>query len=61
MPKRYKYAGYYFQTVEYTPSWAYATEIGAFKGDIHGWLSLSPGMRREIVRDFLKRHQELAK
>lgn len=38
-----------------TPSHSEAIELGAFSGTEAQWTSLSPGMRREIVRSSTRR------
>lgn len=39
-----------------TPGHAKAVACGAFRGTEQQWESLTPGMRREIVRSFVKRY-----
>jgi len=48
-----------YQASTPTPSHWEAVELGCFKGTEAGWHSLTPGMRREIVRS-AKRKQDAA-
>jgi len=46
-----------YQTATKTPTHAEALALGAIRSDMteEQWRSLTPGMRREIVRSHLKR------
>lgn len=46
-----------YQASSETPDYANVPD-GAFRGTREQWESLSPGMRREIVRSFLKQRKE---
>lgn len=50
MPRRYRYVPW--KSCEPTPTHAEAVALGAFAGSEQEWFQMSPGFRREIVRNF---------